>query len=65
MFPKTDASIRNFCKNGEISIDTFMEEVEPVFRGGRAGISRPLNNLKNSASFCQSVLQIGRNGQFP
>ena len=42
-----------------------MEEVEPVFRGGRAGISRPLNNLRNLASFCQSVLQLRRNGQFP
>ena len=42
-----------------------MDKVEPVFRGGRAGITRPLNNLRNLASFCQSVLQIGRNGQFP
>ena len=56
--------MRNFCRSWEISIDTFMEEVVRVFRGGRAGIPRPLNNIRNLAPFLQSQLQIQCNGQF-
>ena len=64
-FQKLMFQSETFVKKREVSIDTFMEEVGSVFRGRRAKILGPLNNIRNLASFCQSVLEIRCNGQLP